>query len=54
MPALPPQVVVKIIHETLYVLLIIICDYLQGDKGMREVNGLPFASSLRIQTNIIT
>ena len=35
MPALPPQVVVKIIHETLYVLLIIICDYLQGDKGMR-------------------
>ena len=46
MPALPPQVVMKTTHEILFSLLIIICGYLQEDRGKGEKAMAPHSSTV--------
>ena len=46
MPALPPQVVMKITRETLFSLLIIICGYLQEDRGKGEKAMAPHSTTV--------
>lgn len=53
MPALPPQVVMKTTRETWFILLIIICGYLQEDRG-KGGQWVAICFSLGIQTYYIT